>query len=72
MNQKEAIAKLVKIFTQIQSLDEEASEVKAELKELGVNVPVTVAVAKAIVVNKVDSLVEKSEVTLETIEIARS
>lgn len=72
MNQKEAIAKLVKIFTQIQSLDEEVSEIKAELKELGVNVPVTVAVAKAIVANKVDSLVEKSEVTLETIELARS
>lgn len=72
MNQKEAIAKLVKIFTQIQSLDEEVSEIKSELKELGVNVPVTVAVAKAIVANKVDSLVEKSEVTLETIELARS
>ena len=72
MNQKEAIAKLVKIFTQIQSLDEEVGEIKTELKELGVNVPVTVAVAKAIVANKVDSLVEKSEVTLETIELARS
>lgn len=72
MNQKEAIAKLVKIFTQIQSLDEDVAEIKTELKELGVNVPVTVAVAKAIVANKVDSLVEKSEVTLETIELARS
>ena len=72
MTQKEAIAKLVKIFTQIQSLDEEVGEIKSELKELGVNVPVTVAVAKAIVANKVDSLVEKSEVTLETIELARS
>lgn len=71
MNQKEAIAKLVGLFTQEESLKEQITEVKSEAKESGLNATVLAAVAKAIVANKVDELLEKSESTLEAIEVAR-
>lgn len=71
MNQKEAIAKLVSLFTEEESLKEQIAEVKSEAKESGLNATVLAAVAKAIVANKVDELLEKSESTLEAIEVAR-
>lgn len=72
MNQKEAIAKLVRIYTEEQSLAEEAKEIKDEAKESGLNVTAIVTVAKAIVANKVDDLITKTESILETINISRS
>lgn len=72
MNQKEILAKLVRIYTEEQSLAEEAKEIKDEAKELGLDVSSIVAVAKAIVKNKVDDLITKSESILETINISRS
>ena len=72
MNSKEAIAKLVRIYTQEQSLAEEAKEIKDAAKESGLNVTAVVTVAKAIVANKVDDLVTKTESILETINISRS
>ncbi len=71
MNQKEAIAKLVSLFTEEESLKEQIAEVKSEIKESGMNATVLASVAKAIVANKVDELLEKSESTLEAIEVAR-
>jgi uncharacterized protein (UPF0335 family) len=71
MNQKEAIAKLVSLFTEEESLKEQIAEVKSEAKESGMNAVVLASVAKAIVANKVDELLEKSESTLEAIEVAR-
>jgi cell division septum initiation protein DivIVA len=71
MNQKEAIAKLVSLFTEEESLKEQIAEVKSEIKESGMNAVVLASVAKAIVANKVDELLEKSESTLEAIEVAR-
>lgn len=71
MNQKEAIAKLVSLFTEEESLKEQIAEVKSEIKESGMNAAVLASVAKAIVANKVDELLEKSESTLEAIEVAR-
>jgi uncharacterized protein (UPF0335 family) len=72
MNQKEAIAKLVRIYTEEQSLAEEAKEVKDSAKEAGLDASIISAVAKAIVKNKVDELKEKSDEILKAIEVARS
>jgi len=72
MQAKEAISKLVRILTEIDSLTEGLKEIKDEAKESGLNVAVLAAVAKAIVSNKVDELKTKSDETLEAIEVARS
>jgi uncharacterized protein (UPF0335 family) len=72
MQAKDAIAKLVKILTEIDSLNEDVKAIKDEMKESGLNVPVLTAVSKAIVSNKVEDLVTKSTETLEAIELSRS
>jgi len=72
MQSKEAISKLVKLYTQEQSLAEEIKEVKDEAKASGLNPAILSAVAKAVVKGQVDELIEKSESTLEAIQIARS
>ena len=72
MQAKEAIAKFVKILTEIDSLNEDLKSIKDEAKESGLNVTVLTAVSKAIVSNKVDDLKVKSNETLDAIELARS
>jgi uncharacterized protein (UPF0335 family) len=72
MNQKEAIASLVRIYTQEQSLAEEAKDIKDEAKESGLDPAIISAVAKAIVKNKVDDLKAKSGEILKAIEVSRS
>jgi uncharacterized protein (UPF0335 family) len=72
MQSKEAIAKLVRLYTQEQSLGEEIKEIKDEAKAAGLDPSVLSAVAKAIVKDGVEKLVEKSELTLEAIQAARS
>jgi uncharacterized protein (UPF0335 family) len=72
MQAKDAIAKLVKILTEIDSLNEDVKAIKDEMKESGLNVPVLTAVSKAIVSNKVEELNTKSTETLEAIELSRT
>lgn len=72
MSQKEIIAKLVKQYIQIQSIEEEVKEIKAEAKALGINPSIVSQVAKAIANNKVEELKQKSEETMEAISEARS
>lgn len=72
MQAKEAIAKLVKLFTEEESISEQVKEVKDEIKESGHDAIVLSAVAKAIVKNKVDDLVDKSNAMLAAIDISRS
>jgi len=72
MQAKEAIAKFVNIFTQIEELNEDLKAIKDEVKESELNVPVLVAVAKAIVSGKIEELLIKSNETLEAIETSRS
>ena len=72
MNQKEVIAKLVRIYTEEQSLAEEVKEIKDSAKEAGLDASILSAVAKAIVKGKVDELKEKSDEILKAIEVARS
>jgi uncharacterized protein (UPF0335 family) len=72
MNKKDAIAKLVRLYSEEQSLAEQIKEVKTEAKESGLEPAILSAVAKAIVNNKVDELKKKSDEILETITVARS
>ena len=72
MSQKEIIAKLVRQYIQIQSIDEEIKEIKAQAKAEGLNASIISSVAKAIASNKVDELKQKSEETMELIEESRS
>lgn len=72
MSQKEIIAKLVRQYIQIQSIEEEVKEIKAEAKALGINPSIVSQVAKAIANNKVDELNDKSEQTIEAINESRS
>ena len=72
MQSKEYIAAAVDIFTQIESLNEQLKELKAEAKESELDVPALTAAAKAIVAGKCDELVEKSEAIIEAVNIARS
>lgn len=72
MSQKEIIAKLVRQYIQIQSIEEEIAEIKSEAKASGLNASILTQVAKAIANNKVESLKEKSEEVLDAIEESRS
>lgn len=72
MEKREAIAKLVKLYTEEQSLTEEIKVIKDEAKESGLNPAILSAVAKAIVNGKVDELKAKSDEIIETIDVARS
>ncbi len=72
MDKKTAIAKLVRLYTEEQSLAEQIKEIKAEAKESGLEPAILSAVAKAIVTDKVDELKKKSDEILETINVARS
>lgn len=72
MSQKEIIAKLVKQYIQIQSIEEEIAEIKSEAKASGLNASILTQVAKAIANNKVEILKEKSEEVLDAIEESRS
>lgn len=72
MNRKEAIAKLVKQYIQIQSIEEEIRDIKSEIKSAGLNPSIISNVAKAFASGKAEELKEKSEEVLDTIEEGRS
>ena len=72
MSQKEIIAKLVRQYIQIQSIEEEVKEIKAKAKASGLNASIISQVAKAIANNKVEELKGKSEEVLDAIEESRS
>lgn len=71
MNVKEGIAKLSKLFMEQQSIDEQVKDIKEQIKEAGGNATIAATVAKAIVDNKVEALVEKAETTEQYIELSR-
>ena len=68
MNKKDAVGKLVKLFMEQQSLDEQVKEVKDEAKASGLNAAILTAVAKSIVSGKASELKEKSEEIIDTLE----
>ena len=72
MNTKEAISSLVKLYTAEQSLAEEIKDIKDVAKDSGLDPAILSAVAKAIVKNKVDDLISKSDEILKAIQLSRS
>ena len=70
--QKDIIAKLVRLYTQEESLKEEIKEVKDDAKAAELDPVILSAVAKAIVKNNVDEVIQKSEDIIAAIEVARS
>lgn len=70
--EKEIIAKLVKLFTEEESLKELIAGEKEDAKEAGLDPTILAAVAKAIVKNKVDDLIEKSESLIAAALTSRS
>lgn len=72
MQSKEFIASAVNILSQIDALNEELKELKSTAKESELDVASLVAAAKAIVSNKCDELIEKSEAIIEAVNLARS
>lgn len=69
---KESLGKLVKLYTEMQSVDEQIKEIKDELKEAGFNATVIAQVAKSMVVGKTDELLDKAEEVINIVEVARS
>ena len=61
------INKLVNIYREIALLTEDASSVVAEAKEVGLDSPTIVKVAKAIALDKIDKLAEQTEKLQEMI-----
>lgn len=72
MQSKEFISQAVKVLIEIESQNEILKELKDNAKEQGLDVSSLITVAKAVVSNKVDQLISKSETTLEIIEQYRS
>ncbi len=72
MQSKEFISQAVKVLIEIESQNEILKELKENAKEQGLDVSSLITVAKAVVSNKVDQLISKSETTLEIIEQYRS
>jgi len=72
MDAKQFIAAAVKILVEIDSLKEQLKEIKDEGKSSELDVATLTTVSVAIASNKVDSLKEKSEKTIDAIELARS
>jgi uncharacterized coiled-coil DUF342 family protein len=72
MQAREYIGKAVKILTEIDSLNEQLKDLKAEAKESELDVMALTAAAKAIVSGKTDELIEKSEAIIEAVNLARS
>ena len=69
---KENIAKLVRLYTEEESLGEQIKEIKEDIKASGGEPAIASAVAKAVVKGKIDELREKSNTTLDLIEVTRS
>ena len=72
MDAKQFIAAAVKILVEIDYLTEQLKELKDSGKSSELDVTTLTTVAKAIASNKVDSLKEKSEKTIDAIELSRS
>lgn len=70
--QKDFIAKLVKHFTHIESINEEVKDIKDSIKEAGFDPAILSAVAKAIVKDAVNDLLTKSNDIIDAVELARS
>ena len=59
-------------FYQIESIMETVGEIKAEMKEAGLDATLLVKVAKSLAENRADEVIEKNEIFADTVEEIRS
>ena len=68
----EYVEMLKREFYQIESIMEAVGEIKAEMKEAGLDATLLVKVAKSLAENRADEVIEKNESFAETVEEIRS
>ena len=68
----EYVEMLKREFYQIESIMETVGEIKAEMKEAGLDATLLVKVAKSLAENRADEVIEKNEIFAETVEEIRS
>jgi DNA-binding ferritin-like protein len=68
---KDFIAELVSIYMQYESLAEQEKEIKERIKAAGGNPAIVASVAKAVVKDKIDDLIERSQITEQLCKAAR-
>mgnify|MGYP003608319999 FL=1 len=59
-------------FYQIESIMETVGEIKAEMKEAGLDATLLTKVAKALAESRADEVIEKNEIFADTVEEIRS
>lgn len=67
----EYVEMLKREFYQIESIMETVGEIKAEMKEAGLDATLLVKVAKSLAENRADEVIEKNEIFAETVEEVR-
>lgn len=72
MQAKDFVNKAANLLVEIDALNEQLKDLKAEAKESELDVPVLVTAAKALVANKADEVIEKNQAVIEAIETYRS
>lgn len=68
----EYVEMLKREFYEIESIMENVSEIKAEMKESGFDATLLVKVAKALAESRADEVIEKNEIFADTVEEIRS
>ena len=68
----EYVEMLKREFYQIESIMETVGEIKAEMKEAGLDATLLVKVAKSLAENRADEVIEKNEIFADTVEEIRS
>ena len=68
----EYVEMLKREFYQIESIMETVGEIKAEMKEAGLDATLLTKVAKALAESRADEVIEKNEIFADTVEEVRS
>ena len=67
----EYVEMLKREFYQIESIMETVGEIKAEMKEAGLDATLLTKVAKALAESRADEVIEKNEIFADTVEEVR-
>lgn len=68
----EFVQMLMREFVQIESIMENVSEIKGQIKDAGMDATLLAKVAKALSENKASEIIEKNEIFAEMVEEIRS
>jgi hypothetical protein len=69
---KDFISELVAVYMASESLSEQEKDIKERVKAAGGNPAVVASVAKAVVRDKIDDLIEKSKLTEQLCKVSRA